>query len=46
MEKSHKKSGYTVSLGDSKKSNHFYKDCGSSSDDDDVVQGNNTDFIL
>jgi hypothetical protein len=34
MEKSHKKSNYTVSLGDSKKSNHFYKDCGSSSDDE------------
>jgi len=32
--KSHKKSAYTVSLGDSKKSKHCNNDCGSSSDDE------------
>ena len=32
--KSHKKSTYTVSLGDSKKSKHCNNDCGSSSDDE------------
>lgn len=32
--KSHKKTAYTVSLGDSKKSKHCNNDCGSSSDDE------------